>query len=554
MTPLHLARGVVRAAWHAVVLASMTACVSETHVDAVREHARRGHARAGLDAGTGVAPAVSSAAAKAALHDAERRRAMQDVAKPWLAGRPRPLAREAKLPAVLRRDVDTTLMFAGGAADLPVLAQRIAHATGLAVRVRPEALLPQALFLPRLSQAANTMITELPARAEAPRGPQPLARTLDALAWRLGVFWRYQDNAIEFFRTDTRVFNIHALTPSAQSEARLGRTGQARGAGFDNASHTTLSVGEQDTLAALRERLEPFLTRAGVLAAVPGAAASIIVTDTPEALDRVARFLDGENRALTRRIRLVFEEITIVMQDQARSGIDWSAVFTSARAALSANAPSASLAAGAADAVAGGQFGMGIGRGPYANSKALISALSATGTVVRHSSVPVLTLNRRPVTHAVRTTFSYVDQVQGTSGEGGRKGYDAMMPAVSVSQKQETVGSFLTLVPDAQDDGSIQLSIAYDNTVAQPLKTLTFGRREHQIELQQITIDGSGMVQQVSLRPGEPMVISGFDRRQEEYDRRRLAPRAPLLLGGADQVARERSTTVVIVTAQVEEG
>ncbi|ALM86941.1 hypothetical protein ASB57_12920 [Bordetella sp. N] len=537
-----------------IFLLTLTACVPQARIDAIREHARQSHARAGLDAGTGVAPAASAAAIQAALNDTSRRQAMQDVAKPWLAGRSRPLARDAKLPPALRRDVDTTLMFAGGAADLAVLAQRIAHVTGLPVRVRPEALLPQALFLPRLSQVANALTADLPARAEPPRGPQPLARTLDALAWHLGVFWRYQDDAIEFFRTETRVFNIHALTPAAQSEARLGRTGQGRGAGFDNASHTTLSVGEQDTLAALRQRLEPFLTRAGVLAAVPGAAASIVVTDTPEALDRIARFLDGENRALTRRIRLVFEEITIVMQDQARTGIDWTAVFTSARAAVSATAPAAAAAASASDALSSGQLALGVRRGPYATSQALVSALSATGTVVRHSSVPVLTLNRRPVTHAVRTTFSYVDQVQGTSGEPGRKGYEAMLPAVSVSQKQETVGSFLTLVPDAQDDGSIQLSIAYDNTVAQPLKTLTFGRREHQIELQQITIDGSGMVQQVSLRPGEPMVISGFDRRQEEYDRRRLAPRAPLLLGGADQVASERSTTVVIVTAQVEEG
>ncbi|WP_454690886.1 hypothetical protein [Achromobacter aloeverae] len=536
----------------AVVLA-LTACVPQARLDAVHDRARQAHARAGMGAGMD-APAAGASAADAVQREVLRRQAMQEVSKPWLAGKPRPLAREAKLPPALRRDVDTTLMFAGGAADLSVLAQRIAHATGLPVRVRPEALLPQSLFLPRLSQAANAMTAELPARAEPPRGPQPLARTLDMLAWRLGVFWRYQDNAIEFFRTETRVFNIHALTPTAQSEARLGRTGQARGAGFDNASHTTLSVGEQDTLSALRQRLEPFLTRAGVLAAVPGAAASIIVTDTPEALDRVARFLDGENRALTRRIRLVFEEITIVMRDQARTGIDWSAVFTSARAAISATSPSAALAAGAADALAGSRLHAGVADGPYATSKALIGALSATGTVVRHSSVPVLTLNRRPVTHAVRTTFSYVDQVQGSSGDSGRRGQGAMMPAVSVSQKQETVGSFLTLVPDAQDDGSIQLSIAYDNTVAQPLKTLTFGRREHQIELQQITIDGSGMVQQVSLRPGEPMVISGFDRRQDEYDRRRLAPRAPLLLGGADQVASGRSTTVVIVTAQVEEG
>jgi hypothetical protein len=168
-----------------------------------------------------------------------------------------------------------------------------------------------------------------------------------------------------------------------------------------------------------------------------------------------------------------------------------------------------------------------------------------------------LTLNRRPVTHAVRTTFSYVDQVQGGASGVAVPGYgggSGVLPSISVNQKQETVGSFLTLVPDAQEDGQILLSIAYDNTVAQPLKSLTFGKAGHQLEVQQITIDGNGMVQQVELRAGQPMIISGFDRREDEYDRRRLTPAAPLAFGGNDRTATQRATTIVIVTAQLEEG
>jgi hypothetical protein len=96
--------------------------------------------------------------------------------------------------------------------------------------------------------------------------------------------------------------------------------------------------------------------------------------------------------------------------------------------------------------------------------------------------------------------------------------------------------------------------VAYDNTVAQPLKSLSFGKAGNQLEIQQVTIDGNGTVQQVELRAGQPMVISGFDRRQDEYDRRRPALGAPLLAGGTDRAATQRATTVVIVTAQVEEG
>jgi type IVB pilus formation R64 PilN family outer membrane protein len=515
------------------------ACVGTDRIAAVQDRAARAQARG--DAG--------QADFIRAVSDSAARQAAQDVAKPWLAGRARPLAREVTLPAALRKNVDTTLMFAGGQADLAVLADRIARATGIGVKVRPDALLPAELFLPRLAGSAGAGMP-FPARASLPDGAQPLPRVLDALAWRLGVYWRYMDGAIEFYRTETRVFDVRALTLNARADARLGRAGKSGAEGFENTSNTTLSSGEHDALASVRTRIEAFLTRAGTVTAAPGAASSVVVTDTRDALDQVARFLERENKALTRRVRLVFEEITVVTKDRARAGIDWNLLYQSSRAAASAAMPGvAGAAAGLASA--------GVSSGPFSSTKALINALSEIGTVVRHSSVPVLTLNRRPVTHAVRTTFSYVDQVQGgTSGIAapGLVAGNGMLPSVSVNQKRETVGSFLTLVPDAQEDGQILLSIAYDNTVAQPLKSLTFGKTGSQLEVQQITIDGNGMVQQVELRAGQPMIISGFDRREDEYDRRRLTPGAALALGGADRASTQRATTMVVVTAQLEEG
>ncbi|KAG1245046.1 hypothetical protein G6F65_021455 [Rhizopus arrhizus] len=165
----------------------------------------------------------------------------------------------------------------------------------------------------------------------------------------------------------------------------------------------------------------------------------------------------------------------------------------------------------------------GVDRGPRDGARAVVSALSTMGAIVRHRKVPVLTLNRRPVTHAIRTTFSYIDRVQSTAVPGTTAGgANGSLPAVSITQKEETVGSFLTLLPDIQEDGQILLSVAYDNAVAQPLKTITFGERGNQVQVQQITIDGNGTVQQIELRPGLPVILSGFDRSQDQHD---LPPR-----------------------------
>ena len=517
-------------------LLGLAGCSASQSLQALREAISGARARVELD----------QRQFAAAVPDRAARVAAQDVGKPWLAGRSQPLARDVILPAALRGDVDTTLLFAGRL-DLPSLAERLTRVTGIAVRVAPDALLPQALFLPRLNQPAPPDIPS-PTRVPVMAGPRPLPDTLDALAASFGVQWRYHRHAIEFYRMQTRVFDVRALTLSSRADARLGRAGSNEAGGFDNTSNTALSSGEHHALQAVRARVIPFLTQAGTVAELDGGGSSLVITDTPEVLDRIGQFIEGENQALTRRVRLLFEEITVVTNDTAEGGIDWKAVYDSARVAVAAAIPAVAGNTAAA-------LGATVDHRHFGGSRAIVSALSQTGAVLRHSSVPVLTLNRRPVTHAVRTTFSYIDQVQSTAVPGidASLGTTAL-PSVSISQKQETVGTFLTLVPDAQADGRILLSIAYDNTVAQPLKSITFGEAGNQVQVQQITIDGNGTVQQVSLSPGQPVILSGFDRRQDEYDRRRLSADAPLLAGGQDRASSDRLTTVVLVTAQVEEG
>lgn len=480
-----------------------------------------------------------------AVGSQSERRAAQEVARPWLAGRAQPLARELTLPAALRANVNTTLMFADGPVDLPRLAQRITSVTHIPVHVGPDALLPLEQFLPRLGASGQAAATiSAPTTVALAGEAEPLARILDRVSARLGVMWRYQNSRIEFYRTETRVFNVRALTLNANAEASLGLGGGNKTEGFVSTSKTSLSSGTHDLLAVVRARIEPFLSRAGVLVAESGASSSIVITDTPDVLQRVGQYLDHENRALTRRIRLVFEELTVAVNDNAEAGLDWNLVFSSAKVAAAMAIPGSSM-------VDAASLGVGLNQGPFQGSEAIVRALSKAGQVVRRSSLPVLTLNRRPVTHAVRTTFSYIDKVQAMALATDSS---IALPSVSVSQREETVGSLITLVPDAQDDGQILLSIAYDNTVAQPLKTVTFGDKDNPLQLQQVTIDGNGTVQQVVLQPGQPLVISGFDRSQQETEGRRLNPGIPIALGGSDRVATQHLATVMVVTAQVEEG
>ena len=471
------------------------------------------------------------------------RQAAQQVNRPWVVGKSTPLAREVTLPPALRSTVPTTLLLADTHATLPEIAQRLMTATRIPVHVRPEALLPAGRFAPRLAGDTAASVERLPISMSWLGEPQPLAQILDRVSAAFGVYWRYEHQRIEFYRTETRVFNVRSLTLGVSAQASLGASPRSGSEGFSSTSRTDLVSSPQKTMAVIQARIEPFLSRAGTAVAQDGGGALVVVTDTPEVLQRIAVYLDRENQSLTRRVRLVFEEVTLVMEDSAEAGIDWNVVFTGSRLAAAAVAPGLATAEAAS-------LSLGLGSGPFAGTEAIIKALGKVGRVVRRSSVPVLTLNRRPVTHAVRTTFSYIDKVETTTAGALA---DAILPTVSVSQKEETVGSLLTLLPDAQDDGRILLSLAYDNTVAQPIKSVTFGDKANPLQLQQVTIDGNGTVQQLVLQPGQPVLVSGFDRRQEEAQTRRLNPEMPLVLGGSDSVSRRQLKTVILITAQIEE-
>lgn len=468
------------------------------------------------------------------------RQFIHHLEQPWVVGKAQPLARELILPAALQQGVMTTLLFQDQGLLLDQIAERITMATSIPVRIQPEALLAREAFLS--IAARNTQ--PLNQRRLYLTGPsEPLAQTLDRVSAFFDVYWRFDGHALEFYKVTTRSYQVRALSLQSSTHASVGSQQVNQQQGFKSQSGTELIKEQSDELENLKERLALFLTPLGRVVAASGGTNTIVVSDTPPVLDQIQQFIQQENQALTRRVRLVFEEITISAKEQAELNVDWNMVFSSAQLLASAQL-------GGMGSAALQQMGASIQAGPFSQTDFFVKAIGEVVNVVRRHSMPVLSLNRRPVTHALRTTFSYVDKVESSPYSTG---IGLVNNTLSLSQKEETVGSVLTLLPDIQDDGQVLLSVAYDNTVAQPLKTVTIGSSEQGMQVQQITIEGSGTVQQVLLRPGQPMVISGFDRSEQEQAERRLNPHVPLVFGGGNKVQQQHLRTLIIITAQVEE-
>jgi len=517
----------------------------------------------------------------------DAKRAAQIVDKPYLAGKARPLAREATLPLVLQGKVDVTLLYSGDA-NLVTLASRITDATGIPVKVTPDALLPQEDFLPRLEKNdQNDSALAVPSLSTAsfdpmqlrgidldaalrdsgpvglevalqqsgkthvklPKGKQYLPQVLDAIALKLGVYWKYDDaiGALVFYRTETRSFEVRGVDISPSAKLAIGIDGSVDGEsssnGFNSTSSTTLEMqaDKEGSLAPVIRRVEQYMTRSGKV--VVGAGGLIVVTDAKGSLDQIEKLVAEENRVRTRRIDFVLEEITIEKSSSAQAGVNFNLAFNSGGQANSfdVNGLNSLLEQEGAALSLGGA----VGSGPWKGSSIATQALAKIGRVVDKKINVFSSLNGMPATAGRPGRLTYINKMEQTPGYA-----DNSEPTVTVTQAEVVFGRVLTIVPRAYGDGTVDVALKYDNTPDPVLQTQKFNKGGY---VQSPTTLSDTIVVNSSLKSGQPFVVTAFSSKKDQYDARRVDPDAPMIVGGSDVTDRTERVTVLVLTPRVRE-
>lgn len=469
--------------------------------------------------------------------DAEQYRiAAQEVARPYIAGNSKPLSREVSLPDVLRRPTPVTALYSSMPVDLATAAQQLSDAAKITINVTSDALLPPAAFAQKSGATGGATTNAAPTRVLLRVQSQPLWQVLDDVARQASVSWRPVPGGAEFYRLETRIIYLSAIPPTANVSASLGKNGGANSA-FEARSKTSFETKDQNVLKGIFSTVDALITKGGKVV-VSSENQTLIVTDTVESLNRVEEFVKQQNKMMSARVRVLVEAIEVVDKDNSEIGVDWNNIFATASGVLSGNAPTT------LNGIASASYQWQNREG---TASLVIKALNDVGTVVNRRSFPFLTTSGRPVTQAIRSTFNYVDQVSAPN-QGNTLLTTQVAP--TITQKDETVGTFITMVPTAKPDGTVFLSVSYDVTSAQPLVPFTAGG----ITVQQKTIDGQGVIQEVPIRSGQTVVIGGIETQTSQNTARRMAPGLPMLLGGSDATKLLRSRMVLLVTAVVEEG
>jgi len=516
----------------------------------------------------------------------EQKWANQDVDLPFLASEPRPISRDSELPLVLQGKVNVTLIFPdGGEADVITLAKRVQDASGILVKVTPDALLPLSEFGPRLTEQNGRSVTPLvvaqtasantfnidgpimpgamvpetvavstgphrkPSTAKQPIGELPLDVVMDKIATPLGNYWKWDPVArqIVIYRTETRIFEVRGaeMDPSGNVSVNLtGSIGETGNNSVDSKSATKIELlkSEGGQMGDIVKRITQFMTRSGKIA--NGMGGMIIVTDTKDALDQIQTYMDLENKVRSRSIDLTLEEIIVESSRSTQASTNWNLMFNpGGEGGNAVNVQGLNSLLEQEGAAA--SLGASVGKGPWAGSSVAVQALSKIGKVVGRQIDSTGSNNGVPVTIGTPERRKYIDKLEQTQSSS-----DNSRPTVSATQAVEVSGRIVTIVPYAYANGDANLAFKFDNTVTQKIEKNAFPDGSY---VQSPWSKSTVLARAARVRSGQPYVISATVTDSRSYNANRVDPDAPMLLGGSDIADKTERVTLLVLTAMVRE-
>lgn len=370
-----------------------------------------------------------------------------------------------------------------------------------------------------------------------------LKDSLDLLASKANVSWKWTGANIEIFRFETRTYNISALAGATNINSSVGISGSTAGqaaegaAGGTAANSGTSSSGVArnavlTTWDEVRSFLVAQLSSAGSLAVLESSGA-VTVTDIPAVHARIDKTITNLNALMTKQVHLNVDIYSVKTNSNDNVGVDWNLVWSGSRNSLGFT----STAGGTARSSNG--FSVGVLTGPFAGTNVVMSALSTVGNTSLVNQFSVTTLNGQPAPIASNRKFGYLSEVKVTSNDTSTTA--ELIPASIDS------GLSMNLIPKIEPNG--QVILEYILNLSDLIEFRSFSSSGSSIEIP--TIDIKTVSNRAVLRSGQTLVLSGFKQKRANNDRSGVGSPNNLLLGGSRDAGVEDQYLVVTVTPYI---
>ncbi|WP_394515124.1 PilN family type IVB pilus formation outer membrane protein [Pantoea sp. SGAir0215] len=372
---------------------------------------------------------------------------------------------------------------------------------------------------------------------------------LNIAASTLGLSVRRSAGRVDFYIQDTRTFQLAILNTKVNSSAsitsgagtQLGSEGGTGGTKGEVSSNQKTDYGmNSDLYNDIRKTVEQILTPKSGRYWLSDATGTLSVTDTPEVLDRVGRYIDYQNKVLSRQVQLNVQIVRVTQTSNVDRGLDWGLIvksvtgFGATLGSTFAGAPSNAGSAGISilDTASGGAA-------KFSGSQLMLKALAQQGTVTMALNQTDPTANLTPVAYQLSKSTGLLNS--STSTAVANVGVTSTQTVSSI-----TTGLFMTMLPFVQENGDIQLQFAFSYTT--PPDVTQFISKDGNTRNDVANTATEGLARKVNLRAGQTLVLTGSEQQNASSNKQGTFTPDNFILGGGQSGAKSRSTLVIMVT------
>ncbi len=397
-----------------------------------------------------------------------------------------------------------------------------------------------------------------------------LINLLNAIATKYDVAWSYHEGTLEFNQYDTRTWTINSIPGDFQMQNNVTNLVglQAQNQNNTNALTTTQGVmpggtvpgggsssgnsgsasqnnnsQSQSTLTfntnasvwdSIKNSVKAMLTEKGKLNVAP-ADSTITVTDRPHVIRLVDRYIYNENMILGRQVKLDIKVYSVQVDNSDNYGWDWQSIINGSKTKIQINGTG-----GFTPATGSSTFTISATSGDLNGSQAIISALSkeyktsvvTTASVITHNNQPA------PVQSARQTSYLASSQTTQVAQAGAQT---TLTPGVV------TTGFQMNVLPNILPSGEINLQLTVNLSDLIGMNQAS----SNGSSLQLPDVETKSFMQKVSLRSGDTLVLSGFERTENTLTEQGTGSVSNWLFGGGFNAQKNRNVIIVFVTPEV---
>lgn len=500
---------------------------------------------------------------------------LKQATRSWVGSVMVPVNADDRLPATFSKEY--VMKFADGKAPLPlaVVAARLGQIVGIPVRIQQDVyVVPQAsASAPAPAAAATPGAPAAPADAARPTVRTSTAVSainsstltaanmnwtgtlrgfLDNLTDQMGLSWEYRDGSIVIMRFTTVTYEIATFPNGYNYTINSGSSGSTAGQGLTATSQLTVSEqGMMNGLASILSVVKKMIEGVpGSEVLVADGSGRMVVKTSRDTQSLVREFVRSENVNMLRQVQVQMDVYSVRTSNANEFSVDWSAFYRSLTGNfgvdLSSPTSLAGINAGAISAVIlpGGTSDTAR---RFANSTAVINALSQIGDNVQHRPISLVALNRQWARKSRLNTTGFLSETKPSvsSGIGGGAG----VPGLTTSSI--TTGDQYAVMPFILENNTVMLKMGLSLSDLLSLFEVTTGSGE---TLQRVQTPNTSAISDqltVALKPGEVMAVTGLSRDVSMNDNRTLASGISMLLGGSRTASNTRENFIVFIRAVI---